>query len=203
VYRRSLLALLAVTLGATFARADIQSFTVTLDTSGLSGTGYLDFQFTPDPLGTPGPGAATISQFLSSGGLSLGAELTPLGDVTGSLTAPPLVIGNTFATNDYTQTVNAWGSSLSFLLSLDTAAVDSGFFVTLYDSSFNPLGSLPQGESANLIIDDHGVITPTAGAGASVTAPVPEPAAWTLLATSILVLLGRAFWPAKRASAEK
>jgi len=190
VYRHSLFSLLALLAGATLAHADILSFAVTVDTSSLTGGGYIDFQFNqaPSPPATPGTGTAKISGFLSSGGLSLGGEIAPIGNVTGSLAAPPIVIQNDPGANDYDELVNAWGSSFTFLVELDTAATDSGFFVSVLDSGFNPIvGPLPQGEVANLMIDDNGVIT-AEGSAYATAAQVPEPGALALLATVLVAL---------------
>lgn len=192
--RRTLLSLIAFTLAAGTAQADILTYLVSVDTTGLpAGAGYIELQFNQANALTSGVGAATVTQFLSTG-YTLGGAAPSSPGVTGSFAAPPLVIPNDQgAANYYDEIVNTWGQSFSFVLSLDSAATDSGFFVYLLDSGFSPIvGPLGSGEVANLIIDATGGVTPqgsTFAGGSASVAPVPEPAAGWLLATCLGVLL--------------
>jgi hypothetical protein len=115
--------------------------------------------------------------------------------VTGSFAAPPVVIpNNQGGANYYDEIVTTWGQSFSFLVTLDTAATDSRFFVFLLDSGFNPIVSpLGLGEVANVFLDSSGVPTSHSsifpGGSATVSAVVPEPATGWLLAASLGALL--------------
>jgi hypothetical protein len=185
---------MAVTLAAGTAQATFVSYAVFVDTTGISaGPGYIELQFNQTNTATSGVGAASISQFLSTG-YTLGGAAPPSAGVTGSFAAPPVVIPNDQgAVNYYDEIVTTWGQSFSFLLTLDTAATDSGFFVYLLDSGFNPIVSpLSQGEVAHVFLDSSGVPTSQgssfAGGSATVSA-VPEPASGWLLAASLGALL--------------
>ena len=192
--RPTLLSLMAVTLAAGTAQASFVSYAVFVDTTGISaGPGYIELQFNQNNATTSGVGAASISQFLSTG-YTLGGAAPPSAGVTGSFAAPPVVIPNDqgFA-NYYDEIVTTWGQSFSFLLTLDTAATDSRFFVFLLDSGFNPIVSpLGLGEVANVFLDSSGVPTSHSsifpGGSASVSA-IPEPATGWLLTTGLGTLL--------------
>jgi hypothetical protein len=185
---------MTVTLAAGTAHASIVSYAVFVDTTGISaGPGYIELQFDQANSATSGVGAASISQFLSTG-YTLGGAAPPSAGVTGSFAAPPVVIPNDQGTsNYYDEIVTTWGQSFSFLVNLDTAATDSGFFVFLLDSGFNPIvGPLDFGEVANVTLDSNGVPTSQSSifpGGSATVSPAPEPATGWLLAAGLGTLL--------------
>src|SRR5450755_1879362 len=155
MYRRTLLSLIAATLAAGTAQASLVSYAVIVNTPGLAaGPGYIELQYNQANALTSGTGVATVTQFLSAG-YTLGGEAPSSPGVTGSFAAPPLVIPNDqSAANYYDEIVTTWGKSFSFLVKVDTAATDSGFYVFLLDTNFSPIvGPLGSGEVANLIVD--------------------------------------------------
>jgi hypothetical protein len=192
--RLTLLSLIALTLAAGTAQASTVSYAVFVDTTGISaGPGYIELQFDQANTTTSGVGAASISQFLSTG-YTLGGAAPPSAGVTGSFAAPPVVIPNDQGpANYYDEIVTSWGQSFSFLVTLDTAATDSEFFVYLLDSGFNPIVSpLGQGEVANVFLDSDGVPTSQGSSftgGSATVSPAPEPASGWLLAAGLGTLL--------------
>jgi hypothetical protein len=191
--RQTLLALIGVALAAGTARASIVSYNLFVNTSGISaGAGYIELQFNQADFLTSGVGAATITQFVSSG-YTLGGAAPSAGDVTGSFASPPLIIANDQTANVYDENVAIWGQTFGFVLSLDTAATDSEFFVFLLDTSFNPIvGPLDLGAVANVFIDSNGVPTPqssTFDGGYANASEIPEPASGWLLAPGLGALL--------------
>ena len=192
--RKTLLALIGVALAAGTAQASVVSYNLFVNTSGISaGAGYIELQFNQANSVTSGVGSATITQFLSTG-YTLGGAPTPSSGVTGSFAAPPLVIPNDQSTaNYYDEIVTTWGQYFSFVVTLDTTATDSGFFVYLLGSDFSSIvGSLSSGEVANVIIDSNGVATPQGssfGGGYANVSEIPEPASGWLLAPGLGALL--------------
>jgi hypothetical protein len=192
--RRTLLSIVGITLAAGTAQASLVSYAVIVNTPGISAApGYIELQFNQANAVTSGIGAATVTQFLSTG-YTLGGSSAPSAGVTGSFASPPLVIPNDqSAANYYDEIVTTWGQSFRFHLTVDTAATDSGFFVFLLDSGFSPIvGPLSSGEVANVIIDAGGRLTQegsTFAGGSATVAQVPEPAAAWLLAPGLGALL--------------
>ncbi len=133
--------------GVAPARGDFV-YNITIDTSSLSGTGgYLDLQFNP----TGGTGVLTANvQTLANSNTILGSLYSYTGNVAGpGLTTPPSGFPLTFTadntngpqTNETSWNVTDFGTQLA--LSLDIAPSDANstasFFLTLYDTSGNPL----------------------------------------------------------------
>jgi hypothetical protein len=191
--RQTFLTLIGVALAAGTAQASIVSYNLFVNTSGISaGVGYIELQFNQANFPTSGVGTATITQFAASG-YTLGGAALPLGDVTGSFASPPLLIANDQTANIYDENVAIWGQTFGFVLSLDTAATDSEFFVLLLDTNYNPIvGPLDLGEVANVFIDSNGVATPqgsTFDGGNANMSEIPEPASGWLLAPGLGALL--------------
>ena len=191
--RQTLLTLIGVAMATATAQASIVSYNVFVNTSGISaGAGYIELQFNQADFLTSGVGAATITQFVSSG-YTLGGAAPAPGDVTGSFASPPLIIVNDQTANIYDENVAIWGQTFGFVLSLDTAATDSEFFVFLLDASFNPIvGPLDLGAVANVFIDSNGVPTPqssTFDGGYADASQIPEPASGWLLAPGLGAML--------------
>jgi hypothetical protein len=192
--RPTVLSLITLALAAGTAQASIVSYAVFVDTTGISaGAGYIELQFNQANALTSGVGTASISQFQSTG-YTLGGAAPPSAGVTGSFAAPPVVIPNDQgAANYYDEIVTTWGQSFGFLVNLDTAATDSGFFVYLLDSGFSPIvGPLGLGEVANVFLDSRGVPTSQSSSftgGSATVSAVPEPATGWPLAPGLGVLL--------------
>jgi hypothetical protein len=191
--RQTLLALIGVALAAGTAQASTVSYNLFVNTSGISaGAGYIELQFN-QATSASGVGAATITQFVSSG-YTLGGAAPSLGDVTGSFASPPLTITNAPApANIYDENVAIWGQTFGFVLTLDTAATDSEFFILLLDTGFNPIvGPLALGEVASVFIDSNGVTTAQGSSfagGYANASEIPEPASGWLLAPGLGALL--------------
>jgi hypothetical protein len=192
--RQTLLTLIGVALAAGTAQASIVSYNLFVNTSGISaGAGFIELQFNQANFPTSGVGTATITQFASSG-YTLGGAAPSLGDVTGSFASPPLLIANAPApANIYDENVAMWGQTFGFVLTLDTAATGSEFFVLLLDTNYNPIvGPLDLGEVANVFIDSNGVPTPQGSSfdgGYANMSEIPEPASGWLLAPGLGALL--------------
>ena len=190
--RRILPSLICLIFAAGFAHASVLSYNVFVNTSGISaGPGYIDLEFNQGLSGVAG--LATVTDFTSTG-YGFGVAPVFTAGVTGSFSAPPLVIPNDQSgINYYDEPVTAWGQYFSFVVTLDTTATDSGFFVYLLDSGFNSIvGPLGSGEVANVIIDSNGVPTPqssTFDGGYANASEIPEPASGWLLAPGLGALL--------------
>jgi hypothetical protein len=132
--------------GVAQARGDFV-YNITIDTSSLSGGGFLDLQF--DPTGGTGVLTATV-QTLATNNLTLGSLASWSGNVTGpGSTTPPSGLPLTFTadntngpqTNEAFWNVTNFGTQLA--LSLDIAPADANstasFFLTLFDAGGTPL----------------------------------------------------------------
>jgi len=167
------------------AQAGTISYLITVTGSNISANpGFIDMQFNQANSLTSLSATATISSFNATG-YAFGSPQTSPG-VTGSIASLPIIIPNDQApANFYTQGVNTWGSSFSFLLTLSGAAVGgsaadgSTFFLSLLDNGFNPIaGSLANGAIATIDIDGSGGATAQGGSfgvGTAAIVQLPEP----------------------------
>jgi hypothetical protein len=143
------------------------TYTVNVDTSSVSGTGFLDFQFNP---GNATSQAATVQISQFTGGTLTGAP-SSTGNVAGTLPGT-LNLANSTALNEYFQGFT-YGASFSFFLTLDgpaitapngTATAGSIFGVGLYDAAQNPILT-NQGPTTGFVgqvsINLNGSTTPT------------------------------------------
>lgn len=178
--------------------ADI--YNVAIDTSSISGAGYIDIQFNPAPgssAGTYAPGSVTLRNFLLSGsGASLGAEDVSFRvSATGDLVPGPLTITNADFTQPNGVVYNAvFGSMLNFQLEFAGAAYTTApgqsfltdFSIGLYGSSGQvvAIATLLGGSSLDTSLSDPQVtIAPQSSA-------VPEPSVLlTLSAAPFAALL--------------
>jgi hypothetical protein len=194
---KRILILSAVVLacGATLGAGPL--YRVTVDTSGLTGGGYIDLAF--DKANSDALSAtATIIDFSSIGFTFNNGLNGSLGSVTGSLASPPLVIGNDGGANNYfDQGVTTWGSSFNFLVEFGGPAIGaaspdvSDFLVTLFDGDFIPLdGDTVTGAVADITVGTDGGLT-TQHTKVAALAAVPEPATWLTGGLAALALLAR------------
>lgn len=197
---RLALALLLAGLAGTSAAAPV-SYHVQIDTTGLSGSGWLDLVFVPGQL----PAAAATARISGVQG-DLGAVFTREGDVSGSLGSGPgeaLLFGNQTGFNDQLQALNL-GGLLRFDVSFDWSLAGAGGGGATVGSSFG-IGLLSDDLSAYLggaggnLIDFN--LSPAQGVQEAqievlVHAPalsrvsaVPEPGTLALAALALLALL--------------
>ena len=186
-------------LGMKPVQAAAISYSVTVDTSSVSGTaGFLDFQFNPGN-STSQAATAQISSFMTLGG-SLSGVPQVNGNVVGTLPGT-LTFVNSTALNEYFQGFN-YGSSFSFMLLLTgpaisapngTANAGTSFGIGLYDNTQNPILTNQGGTTGfagEVDIDLNGTATATAfpnGTGPSVVTflAVPEPGTMLMLGLSM------------------
>ena len=162
-------------------------YRITLDTGGLSGTGWLDLQFNPGP--GAAPGLATVSNFAGA----LDTALVPLGDgaVSGSLPGT-LVMANTTAFNAVLQAL-VLGGSFSFDVQFSGGA-GALFALGLYGpDQMTPFGSADPFTGTLLQIglgEGQGVVLSDAALAA--VQAVPEPDGLLLLAIGLAALMAAA-----------
>lgn len=184
LFLRALLAL-SIAIGAPAALAG-PVYHVSLDTSSLSGTGYLDLGFNGLGDGTR-TALATITNF--SGDFLTDAQ--PNGDVSGGI-AGGVLLGNATGFNFFDQAISL-GGLFSFDVSFETAASGPGalFSVALMNDTFDAyLGGdfnlltidLVPGETALIDVLEPGL------ASIAQVAEVPEPGEWLLLATGLMLI---------------
>ncbi len=199
--RRSLLAL---ALSACASLASAETFHIELNTSSLSGDGWIDLQFNPGNFSSMTAASVTLSDFVGFGSSST-AQIN--GAVSGSLSSG-YTISNTDAGgwNDLFHAVSYSGGKIAFNVSFSGAAdpaqsaSGSVFAVGLYGAdgltpvgTTDPSGSLVQlnwyaGTTANA---GNIVATPLVNSlPTSVTAvsAVPEPSSWALMAAGLAML---------------
>ena len=168
-------------------------FQISVDASSLppATSGFIDFTLNGGFAAT-----ATISNFSNPGG-SLDASSIFLQDASGALPGAVTLGSNN---SDYDEGIT-YGTPISFLLTLsETPGGNTGdiFNFSLFDANFD--GLLTQDVTDDEIVQfqlvTHGNITPDAllnpsggPSFATITTVVPEPAAWLLGATSLLILM--------------
>jgi hypothetical protein len=190
---------LSATLLAGGARAELITYQIQVNTSGLTGTtGYLDFEFNPGsmPYDT---GSATITGFTGDG--TFGAALPDVGAVSGTLPGT-LTIDDTDATNDYTQAYT-YGTFFDVSVTLDIPTVSGtafgghDFTLDVEDSGFNSLlsSSFPAVEiDLNATTGAPTVTNNTSSVSANGYATVssaPEPATFALVGMGVGVVVWR------------
>jgi len=173
----------ALLASAAALNADTIGFHVNVDTSSIaSAIGFIEIQFNQVNAGTSLPATATVSNFTSAGFTFDNSSNFSLGGVSGSFSSPPLVIHNDVgATNLFDQGVAAFGSSFGFSVLMSGPAIGgtsvdgSSLFLFLLGTDFSPLiGSLDNGEVANIQINGNGSVTAHGSNVATVATVVPE-----------------------------
>lgn len=185
LFSRALLALaLAGGCGAAYAGP---TYHVSVNTSTLTGSGYLDLTF--NALGNAAAATATLSNFLGS----FGTEVIHTGDASGDAFST-MVLGNGQGFNDLLQAVT-FGGLFSFDVSFDLAPGDigSGFGIALVNAAIDAY----LGVDGNIVTFDlmpgaadtvSVVETFAAVSTGSTGGTVPEPGTVALAAIGLLLL---------------
>lgn len=135
---RSILLLTCALLGFTRAAADPITFTVSINTTPIAGTaGFLAFDFLG---GSPLQGnTATIVAFATTGVLGSSSSS---GNVTGSLTSPPLILTTSVFFNEFLQGTTFGSGLTTFDLTLSSnflgGSTPDSFSFFLLNSAFTP-----------------------------------------------------------------
>jgi hypothetical protein len=167
-------------------------YEISVNTSSLTGTsGFLDFIFNPGAAPVD-PASATLYGFSSDG--TLGAP-SYIGDVSGTFPGA-VTINNTDVDNDYTEGF-VYGTYFDISLDLDIPDISDqaqsgdSFYMTLFDTNFDPLlGEGDIGQLVEIDLDTNG--SPTvqnfSPDGEAMVMGTPEPASLLLLATGLSAL---------------
>jgi len=179
LFLRALLAL-SIAVGAPAALAG-PMYRVSIDTSSLSGAGYLDLNLSGFSIATPA--RVTASNF---SGDFLG-DAASNGDVSGDILSG-IQFGNSEVDNYFDQAVS-FGGLFSFDLSFDVVPAEAGiaFSVALLDAAMQSY----LGGSVLLAIDlmpGEAPFLDVLQPGLASVAEVPEPAHWLLLATGLMLM---------------
>jgi hypothetical protein len=180
---RALLALaFAGFSGAAFAGP---GYHVTVDTSSLSGSGYLDLTFTA--LAGAAPASASLSHF--TGNLAASAPLLQ-GSAAGSV-ASSVTFDNSQTFNEFLQAIT-FGGLFGFDITFDVAAsgnIGTDFGVALANAGLTDYAAGTNGNlvTIGLLPGVADSVTATAGF-ATAAAAVPEPASAALVAGGLLLL---------------
>lgn len=194
------IALMMLTAGSAFAS---YTYDVTVNTSGLSGTGYIYLDYVPV---NPVASTATVSNFTTDGILGAQDTLDVVNGaaVTGTLPGA-VVFANSNGTNDYEQLVT-FGKSFSFDLTLSTPSggktgTGSTFSLGLFADAFgnSPLlntsgvGSSAPGTLFTVDLNNNGTTSTqilASEATVSGASPTPIPPSALLLGFSLFGLAG-------------
>ncbi len=172
-------------------------YQVTLDTTGVTGTtGAIYLQFNGGL--NPDPASLSITDFVIAGAGTLLDPPPPVftTGVTGRLDAPPLVIPNSEANNDYLHYLT-FGDSIAFLMTFNLPPVflgDSGstFGVGLTGADgYSPILTPDEsGFMGQIAYDYQGVFSPPMilSPQASIIL-IPEPGSWRLAVAGLCLMV--------------
>ena len=179
-FTRALLAL-ALAGGAHAAYAG-PMYHFTVDTSGLTGTGYLDLTFAA--LAGAAPATATLTHFTGA----FGGTALPTGDVAGDI-GSVVMLGNGQTFNELLQAVT-FGGLLGFDAAFDIApggAIGTGFGIALVNAALDNYVPGTSGTVASIALMPGAPATVWADAAFVTATPVPEPAGLPVFATGCVL----------------
>jgi hypothetical protein len=175
-YTRALLALFLA--GGAHAACAGALYHVTVDTTTLTGTGYLDLTFAA--LAGATPATATLTHFAGA----FGATALPTGDVGGDV-GSTVTFGNGQTFNELLQAVS-FGGLLSFDAAFDIASggtIGTGFGIALVNAALDNYVPGTTGNVATFDLTPGAPVTTWADAAFVTVTPVPEPAGLPVFAT--------------------
>jgi hypothetical protein len=190
-----LLVIAIVMFAASSAFASL-GFDVTVDTSSLSGSGYLYFQYNTG-INQLGTSTAYVQNFSTDGLLGAtapGAFSTSGQNVTGTLPETVSFTNGTYETNDYNHAIT-FGKNFTFSLLLPTGTTQnagSTFSLGLFQDALGmtPLKTV-DGTLFSINLNANGTATTLIADAAGTTAtPTPLPAAAWLLGSGLFGLAG-------------
>jgi len=179
-FTRALLAL-ALAGGAHAAYAG-PMYHFTVDTSGLTGTGYLDLTFAALTGATPA--TATLTHFTGA----LGGTALPTGDVAGDI-GSVVTLGNGQTFNELLQAVT-FGGLLGFDAAFDIApsgSIGTGFGIALVNAALDNYVPGTSGNVATITLMPGAPATAWTDAAFVTATPVPEPAGLPVFATGCVL----------------
>jgi hypothetical protein len=184
-----LLVIAVIMFAATSAFADY-SYNFDVNTSTISGPGYLELTFSPGSY--TGAASAVTSNFTFDGTLAGAPQLT--GAVAGALPGS-VTINNTTSWNDYYQQVD-FGNNIKFTLNLSGATAGNSFGLSFWGADgITPLLSndAVNGFASTVALGQSGDVTLTDYSSGQVTVQggvTPIPAAAWLLGSGLMGLAG-------------
>ena len=179
-FTRALLAL-ALAGGANTAFAG-PTYHFTVDTTSLTGTGYLDLTFAA--LAGATPAAATLTHFTGA----FGATALPTGDVGGDI-ASAVTFGNGQTFNELLQAVT-FGGLLSFDAAFDIApggTIGTGFGIALVNAALDNYVPGTSGNIASIDLMPGASATVWTDAAFATATKVPEPSGLPIFATGCVL----------------
>jgi hypothetical protein len=179
-FTRALLAL-ALAGGANTAFAG-PMYHFTVDTTNMTGTGYLDLTFAA--LAGAAPATATLTHFTGA----FGATALPTGDVGGDIGAA-VTLGNGQTFNELLQAVT-FGGLLGFDAAFDIApggTIGTGFGIALVNAALDNYVPGTMGNVASIDLMPGAPATVWADTAFVTATPVPEPAGLPVFATGCVL----------------
>ena len=179
-FTRALLALLLAGGANTAFAGPMVHFTV--DTTSLTGTGYLDLTFAA--LAGAAPATATLTGFTGT----FGATALPAGDVAGDI-GTKVTFGNGQTFNELLQAVT-FGGLLGFDAAFDIApggTIGTGFGIALVNAALDDYVPGTMGNVASVDLMPGAPATVWTDPAFVTATPVPEPAGLPVFATGCVL----------------